>query len=279
MNPNEKTKAIYLKVAETAIIILITFLTCYFNIFGSFEKVMTDKLYQKPRGINNKIKIIAIDNRTLREYGAMGTWSRSVYADVINTLGDYPDVIAMDLTLSLDMDKEGDKALHDACASHRNVVAACYINYNRAYRYREDGTGYIDNYNIESIDMPIMSDVCESGFVNAMPDTDGVIRSAMLACDRDGEELYSLSYKAYKMYCEKNGIEENVPELEQGRMNIQYAGKPGNYEIIPLCSVLDGEIDLAAARTKLASFLRDFERIDPDAEIPMQAPAAEPNAR
>ena len=243
MDRNEKKKNLYFKIAESAIIVIVSFLTCYFNLFGSFDKLTTDRLYQKPRGINNKIKIIAIDNRTLREYGAMGTWSRKVYANVINTLGEYPDVIAMDLTLALEMDKEGDKALHDACAAHRNVVAACYINYNRAYRYNEDGTGYIDNFNIESIDMPIMSDVCEAGFVNAMPDTDGVIRSAMLTCDNNGEELYSLSYKAYKMYCEKNGIPETAPEFENGRMNIQYAGKPGNYEIIPLCSVLDGEID------------------------------------
>ena len=45
------------------------------------------------------------------------------------------------------------------------------------------------------------------------------------------------------MYCKKNERPENLPEFENGRMNIQYAGKPGDYEIIPLCSILAGEVD------------------------------------
>ena len=243
MYDSETKKALYISIIETAILILLSFLACYFNIFVSFEKLMTDSVYQKPRGINNKIKIIAIDNRTLRELGGMNTWSRQVYADVINALGDYPDVIVMDLMLSTKMDEAGDKALYDACAAHKCVVAGSYINYNSVYRYREDGTAYIDNYNIETIDQPIMKDVCESGFVNALPDTDGVLRSTLLTCKYGDETLESLSYKAYRMYCKKNELPESLPEFENGRMNIQYAGKPGDYEIIPLCSILDGEMD------------------------------------
>lgn len=239
----KKKNGLLLTVTVTALIILVSFAVCYFNILGSFEKLITDRLYQRPRSINNDIKIIAIDNRTLREIGQMGTWSRQVYADVINSLGDYPDVIVMDLMLTGNMDAEGDKALHDACAARGNVAVGSYINYNRVYKYREDGTGYVDNFNIETVDMPITADVCESGFVNALPDTDGVLRSAMVTCDYDGVTLDSLSYKAYKMYCKKNGIGDTTPDFKNGKMNIQYAGRPGNYEIIPLCSVLNGEID------------------------------------
>lgn len=229
--------------AETVIVVLISFLLCYFNVFGKFEKLLTDRLYQNPRGINNKIKIIAIDNQTLRELGAMGTWSRQKYADVINTLGDYPDVIVVDLMLSTKMDEQGDDALTKACENNKNVVAGSYINYNSVMRTGNDGNMYVDNYNIETIDRPIMNDVCETGFVNALPDSDGVLRSALLTCDYQGRTQYSLSYQAYKMYCEKRGISENSPTLENGRMNIQYAGKPGDYEIVSLISILNGDID------------------------------------
>ena len=241
--PTEQQKSLYVKLAETLVIVLVTFVVCFFNIISSFEKLLTDRLYQKPRGINNKIKIVAIDMRTLREIGAMGTWSRQVYADLLDTLGDYPDVIVMDLMLFGEMDASGDQALRDACARNPDIVTGSYINYNSVYRYREDGTVYIDNYNIETIDEPFMADVCQTGFVNSLPDTDGVMRTALLTADRDGQQLCSLSYRAYQMYCEKHGITPNLPRLENGRMNIQYAGKPGDYEVIPFCSVRNGEVD------------------------------------
>ncbi len=241
--PTEQQKSLYVKLAETLVIVLVTFVVCFFNIISSFEKLLTDRLYQKPRGINNKIKIVAIDMRTLREIGAMGTWSRQVYADLLDTLGDYPDVIIMDLMLFGEMDASGDQALRDACARNPDIVTGSYINYNSVYSYREDGTVYIDNYNIETIDEPFMADVCQTGFVNSLPDTDGVMRTALLTADRDGQQLCSLSYRAYQMYCEKHGITPNLPRLENGRMNIQYAGKPGDYEVIPFCSVRNGEVD------------------------------------
>lgn len=241
--PTEQQQSLYVKIAETLVIVMVTFVVCFFNIISSFEKLLTDRLYQKPRGINNKIKIVAIDMRTLREIGAMGTWSRQVYADLLDTLGDYPDVIVMDLMLFGEMDASGDQALRDACARNPDIVTGSYINYNSVYRYREDGTVYIDNYNIETIDEPFMANVCQTGFVNSLPDTDGVMRTALLTADRDGQQLCSLSYRAYQMYCEKHGITPNLPRLENGRMNIQFAGKPGDYEVIPFCSVRNGEVD------------------------------------
>ena len=138
----------FVKVIECLAITLLTFVVCYFNIFSSFEKLLLDRLYQKPRGINNTIKIIAIDKPTLREIGAMGTWSRQVYADLIDRLGDYPDMIVMDLMLFNDMDADGDQALRDSCSRNPCIVSGSYINYNRVYRYDASGRGYSDNYNI-----------------------------------------------------------------------------------------------------------------------------------
>ena len=85
-----KKASLLVQTAETLLVVLVAFAICYFNVFSKFEKLLTDRVYQSPRGINNKIKIISIDNRTLRELGTMGTWSRQVYADVINSLGDCP---------------------------------------------------------------------------------------------------------------------------------------------------------------------------------------------
>lgn len=87
------------------------------DLFYSLDSALKDKLYQSPNGINNTIKIIAIDDKTLEEIGPFGTWDRSVYADLIDSLGDSPAVIAMDIMFFGSISEEGDEALRLAyCA-------------------------------------------------------------------------------------------------------------------------------------------------------------------
>lgn len=229
---------------ETAIAFLLVFLTAYYDIFYSFDCLLRDKIYQTPRGINNKIKIIAIDDETLNELGPFGTWSRGTYADVIAALGDYPDVIAMDIMLFGDMESEGDERLKSVCAESGRVVSGSYINYSSVYKTDENGKHYIDRFNIDDVTEPIVSEQCETGFVNASPDEDGVIRSAFVSARHGETEYQSIAAAAYSMYCEKNDMEKNIPALDKdGRMWISYAGRPFDYEHISFCRVLDGTVD------------------------------------
>ncbi len=228
----------------TAIVFILTFLLSFFDVFYSFDSLLRDKLYRQPRGINNKIKIVAIDDETLRELGPFGTWSRGVYADAINKLGDYPAVIAMDIMIFGEMDSEGDEALRQACLNSGRVVSGSYINYSAAYKTDEKGKPYIDYHNIGSIEQPIISDCVVTGFVNAVPDDDGIVRTAYISEKYEDEEHRSLAACTYSIYCERMGISENIPALDsRGRMQIDYAGRPYDYEHIPLCRLLDGSVD------------------------------------
>lgn len=230
--------------AETAIVFLLVFLTAYYDIFYSFDCLLRDKIYQTPRGINNKIKIIAIDDETLNRLGPFGTWSRETYADVISALGDYPDVIAMDIMLFGDMDGRGDERLKQVCAENGSIVSGSYINYSSQYKTDEKGGHYIDHFNIDGVTEPIVSGQCITGFVNASPDEDGIIRSAFVSARYGETEYQSIGLAAYSLYCEKNGIEKNIPALDpNGRMWISYAGRPFDYEHISLCKILDGSVD------------------------------------
>ena len=84
----------------------------------------------------------------------------------------------------------------------------------------------------------------KTGFVNAAPDDDGIVRSALLSAEKDGTVYRSFAAQTYSAYCEYLGINENTPALDNsGRMWISYAGKPSDYEHIPLCSLLDGTVD------------------------------------
>ena len=211
-------------VIEAAVVFALVFVTSFYDVFYSFDSLLRDKLYQTPRGINNKIKIIAIDDEALREYGPFGTWSRGVYADIINTLGEYPAAVAMDIMVFGDMDSQGDKALS------------------------ENGKPYIDRFHIEQIEQPIAAADCITGFVNASPDDDGIVRSAFLtvsAPELYGDESFgSLAAETYYLYCKNTGTAANTPTLDDnGRMWISYAGRPGDYEHISMSSLLDGSVD------------------------------------
>ncbi len=230
--------------AESLILFALAFLISFYDIFYSFDSLLRDKLYQQPRGINNKIKIIAIDDKTLQDIGPFGTWSRGVYADVINKLGDYPAVIAMDIMIFGDMDSDGDEALKEACLKNGHVISGSYINYTTAYKTDENGKPFIDHFNVDSIEQPIISENAVTGFVNAAPDDDGIVRSAVLSESWNDKTYKSFAAQIYSAYCDFLGIEENIPSLDsRDRMWINYAGKPFDYEHISLSSILDGTVD------------------------------------
>ncbi len=239
-----KKHSLLIDVIETAAVFVLVFLLSFYDAFYSLDSLMKDKLYQQPRGINNKIKIIAIDDETLRELGPLGNWSRQVYADIIEALGDNPAVIGMDIMVFGEKDREGDEALKAACEKSGRVISGSYINYTTAYCIDENGEPYINYLNIKDIEQPIIDDYAETGFVNAVPDNDGIVRSAFLTADYDGESYDSFAKRIYSMYCENTGTAENTPRLdEKGRMWINYAGRPADYENIPLYAVLNGSVD------------------------------------
>lgn len=230
--------------AGILLIFVITFLTSFYDVFYSFDSLLRDKLYHMPRGINNKIKIISIDDETLQKIGPFGTWSRSVYADVINALGDYPSVVTLDIMVFGDMDNEGDDALRQACLEHSNVIAGSYITYDSVIKTDENNKAYIDNFHISSVEEPIISDCTATGFVNATADDDGIVRSSFISENYDGKTIYSLAAQSYFLYCEKNGTAPVIPKLDSNnRIWINYAGRPYDYEHISLSSVLDGTVD------------------------------------
>lgn len=239
-----KKRSLLIDIVEAAAVFLLMFLISFYDAFYSLDSLMKDNLYQQPRGINNKIKIIAIDDETLRELGPFGTWPRSVYADIIEKLGDNPAVIGMDIMFFGTMESEGDEALKAACTESGRVVSGSYINYTTSYCLDENGKPYIDYLHIADIEEPIIEDFVETGFVNAVPDNDGIVRSVILSVSYNDRLYSSFASSVYSLYCKNMNIPENTPALDdKGRMWINYAGRPADYEHIPLSAVLNGSVD------------------------------------
>ena len=97
-------KKIIRDVLESLVVMFLVIFLTITNLFSSLDYMLKDALYQIPRGVDNDIKIIAIDERTIEELGQINTWSRDYYAKLIEALNTYdeakPAVIAFDIIFS-----------------------------------------------------------------------------------------------------------------------------------------------------------------------------------
>ncbi len=102
----------------------------------------------------------------------------------------------------------------------------------------------------------------------------GVVFNEMKGAFVDPDEVlsFNLGRRMFPDNCygyESGGHPEHIPELtyEKYLENHRRCYSPTNARIF-----LDGEMDLDAVLSKLDSFLCEYERVDVDAEIPMQKP-------
>lgn len=65
-----------LLIAEILAIACILCVTVFTSAFYALDAMLCDKLYTDMEGVSRDIRIIAIDEETLDEYGSFSTWSR-----------------------------------------------------------------------------------------------------------------------------------------------------------------------------------------------------------
>lgn len=227
---------------------VIVFLLTITNLFSPLDYIARDRLYQAPRGIESDIKIIGIDAKTLGEYGRIDTWSRSIYADLINQLcvddNTKPAVIGFDILFSSGITgNDGDQLFADAASRHGNVVVVNQLSYSKKWETDKNGVLY---YPVNGVDNPYaeLFDAASVGYCNVSQDSDGTVRRIIPAEVFEGTEYHSFATVMYERYCAEMGITpNNIPTDITGRTMINYSGKPGDYEYISMSDVLNGNID------------------------------------
>lgn len=233
---------------EALIVSAAAFIFCYFGVLNSFDNTLRDRLYQTNRGVDNTIRIIAIDDRTLNELGPLNTWPRSIYTKTLENLGSEPSVVAFDIMFFGETAEEEDASFAAACEKNGRVITASQIKFETGNRIDvdENGKRYINNMKINSVDYPYdaLRRVTSTGYANTPSESDGVVRKAIASVIYNGEQLSSLASQAYSLYCKGKGIPENDKLTDEfGRTNISYSARPGQYEAISLCDVYTGKID------------------------------------
>ncbi len=226
---------------------VISFLSAFTGFFGAMDSTVGDVLYHKPSGIDGKIRIIKIDERTLSKYGEYTDWDREVYARLIEALNVsdevHPAVVGFDVLFESEKNAESDLRFANACAKYNNVVCGFSYVFSKKIVADENGYLYVDNMYVSDKVIPYeaLRSVTSQGFVNALLDeSDGIIRKAFINFEEEsGEVGYGLSASVYKKYMELKG-EKAVFPPDSSSFILPYSGGISEYEAVSLCDVIDG---------------------------------------
>lgn len=235
---------------EMLIVGVLVFLLSITHALSALDYLAKDSIYQIPRGINSRIKIIGIDEKTLDEYGPIQTWSRSRYAELLDILNknadSKPEIIGFDIHFSGNVD-EGDSKFAEAVRDSGNVVIVEQLIYSKKGERDSNGILYKP---VESVSEPydeIKNAALAVGYSNMSQDSDGTVRRVIPEEQFENKTRYMFSRLMYEKYAEKMGITpSDIPTDKSGRTIINYSGKPGDYECISMSDVLSGKIDSRA---------------------------------
>ena len=213
------------------------------RILDTVDMSLSDRLYQQPVAVDGNIVIIKIDEKALDRFGVYQNWNREKVAEVIDKLNQSedkrPKAIAVDILYTSKTAPEADEALVDAMED--NVVLACAGAFDSGFV--ENGTGFIHNsFQLIFYEEPFgeLKSVAEAGHINAMRDTDGILRHHLLSFDlSDGASVPSMALKVALKYNENL----ELPEVSsKGFWYLPYSKKPGGFESISISEVLDGRV-------------------------------------
>lgn len=213
---------------------------------------IADRIYfADTRKVDNKIKIITIDEESESVYGNYEEWERSHAAELVKALnqpGLEPAVIGFDINYASDREPEGDAAFVKAVQEAGNVVVATRVLFDTRSELQQDGSYRINTYHVAGYEYPYsaMKEVCEYGFSNTLPSAmDGSIRQGLVSVTDGRETMYSFSYQVYAKYAQAQGKSPYVPKVDDaGFYGIRYMGRPGEYETYSWASVVKGEVDM-----------------------------------
>lgn len=245
-------KRLWREIIESLIVAVLVFVLTITNLFSALDYIAKDACYQIPKGITSQIKIIAIDERTLEEMGPMHTWSRQVYADVINRLNSNetarPAVIGFDIQFSGYFGEnqtitDGDMAFAEAAAQSGNIVTVAQLDYDERLSADKNAKSAhkINNVYYPYEELRIATQI---GYSNVAQDSDGVVRRIIPEEKYNGQVLEMFPKVVYEIYCEATKTTPNEIKTDKyGRSLINYSGRPGDYEVISLIDFLNGKID------------------------------------
>ncbi len=241
-----------IRIAISFIATLIITWILSWDVFIPTSNRISDFLYQNHKSPNSEIVIIGMDEKALEEYGAM-PWPRDVMAKAINVLNSdeskAPAVIGIDALYTSESTAQMDEQLVAAVANAGNVVTASSITFGDELITLDNGEFYMDKYSVLFVEKPFeaLDNVSKSGFLNAMLDTDAILRHVIWTVSLpDGEEYSSFSKVIYEEYMDYNGLEAASQPItdSKSRWYLPFTSKPGSYsDGFSVADLINGKLD------------------------------------
>ena len=217
------------------------------------DGAVSDAFYQHATSTDGLITVVGMDQRAVDALGPM-PWPRTVIADAIAWLNSDPDarpaVIAIDtLYVGESADPMADAYLAAVCENGGNVVVA------GAGTFGSDLIVEGEEFSVDPRALlawdepyPALKQAVTVGHINAMADTDGIVRHALLSIDVPGEgTVKSFSRVIYEKYCEAAGETPGpLPRTSDGFFYFPFTSAGGGYyDHVSVIDLVNGEIDPA----------------------------------
>lgn len=214
------------------------------RLFDSWQLSLSDTLFL-PRAPTNDIVIIAIDDKSIQTVGRW-PWDRSVHARLIDSIATNAKAVGVDIAFPEPSTPEHDGKLAQVLTKHNNIVLPIEAN---ALELRE-GTVILNEY-LRPI--PKFQQAARSGLVNMSIDIDGITRLVPIGIrTNEGQSVENFSVEILSLYDGRlpKEIRERIPKVN-GRMRINYVGKPESFQTYSYIDVLSGSIPKEAFSGKI----------------------------
>ena len=238
---------------------ILTFIFSMTGLFTRLDYLLTDVIYQRPVMLNNNIKIIAIDEKSMNELGAYKTWSREYYADLLDRLyadETYkPSIVVFDMIFQGTTDEVADERFAESAKNAGGIVCAANMVFKDKIETDENGRKYVNRFHTELVEYPYdaLNEYACVGFADSIQDSkDSVIREFYPLLTDGENDIPSLSLATARVLNSKGIMDINIPDTKPGeRLMIKYSGYPGDYETLSFVDVLNGNIPKEAFKDSI----------------------------
>lgn len=251
MQKNEFQKKIR-KPLSALLVALILTLIAGFGLLDGIDQTASDAWYQSAQAFDGNIVLVGIDQKAIEEIGPYDQWGREVMAQAVEYLNaskeSRPAAIMLDVLYTGESDAKQDKRLVEALGKYGNVLTGSAAVFEDGFSEKEGGGFYRDRFAIKLFEPPFqaLEKVVTIGHINAMLDTDGILRHHLLSIKLpDGREIPSLALATAEKYNEFHGLSpiERPPTNSRGFWYVPFSGGPGDlWEGISVADLLSGNV-------------------------------------
>ncbi|MCQ2521053.1 MAG: CHASE2 domain-containing protein [Lachnospiraceae bacterium] len=243
MKKNPLWKSLIYALPVTIVVVLMLLFKSFLEVESSFE----DKMYQKEAAIPWNVKIIGVDEESLAQLGPYSNWNRSYFAKLVDILMEdkenAPLIIGFDFVFSGTDDSEADRELARAVKEAGNVVLASQLEFATKIVMEGDTYEAVNYVSSEAKAYDALQEGASHGFTNVVLDEDGYVRKVYSQLYSEEQSYANFAYEIAKKFYEMNP--EAFPKANFDRdvvFDLVYTGVPGDFEKIPMSSVLSGKV-------------------------------------